>query len=88
MDRYLHEIVRKGILLSFNDSSRHTSKFKAFGLSVKTVIRLLEIERNALPAPMMEEDSKEYWINIEVSKYLKNLAFQDPEKIKDGLSYI
>lgn len=87
LDRFLHEIVRIGIVESFSLSRNGTGKFNNFSLSSRTVIKILALEKQTTP-PQSVEDDKSYWINKEVIENLKTLSFQHPNKIKDALSYI
>ncbi|RGM93731.1 MULTISPECIES: HEPN domain-containing protein [Bacteroidales] len=87
LDRFLHELVRIGIVESFLQQRPLTNKFKSFVLTSQTIIKILELERASTPPQSVEED-KTYWINKEVTENLKTLSFQHPNKIKDALSYI
>lgn len=85
LDRFLHEIVRIGILQTFANTRGSTSKFKSFPLTSKTVLKIIQLQG---VTPHNEDEYPEYWINKEVVEYLKTYSFQHPDKIKDALSYI
>lgn len=85
LDRFLHEIVRIGILQAFANTRPSTSKFKTFSLTSKTILKIIELQNIT---PQNEDDYPAYWINKEVVEYLKTYSFQHPDKIKDALSYI
>lgn len=87
MDRFIHEIVRIGLIESYKDIRPHTAKCNAFPLRFDTVKKILAIEKNSNP-PMSAEETSEYWINKEVTCTLQTMSFQQSEKIKDALSYI
>lgn len=87
LDRFLHEVVRIGIVESFLKQRPLTNKFKSFVLTSETIIKILELEASSTPPQSIEED-KTYWIDKEVTENLKTLSFQHPNKIKDALSYI
>lgn len=85
LDRFLHEIVRIGILQIYAKRRDFTSKFKGFPLTSKTILKIIELQGTT---PHSDDEYPEYWINKEVSEYLKTYSFQHPNKIKDALSYI
>jgi hypothetical protein len=85
LDRFLHEIVRIGIIQSFMQKRPLTDKFKSFTLTSKTIIKLLKKQAEASQA--IADDFTDL-INKEVIDFFKSLAFQHPNKIKDALSYI
>lgn len=85
LDRFLHEIVRIGILQTYASARSSTSKFKNFPLTSKTVLKIIQLQG---VIPLSEEEYPEYWINKEAIEYLKTFSFQHPDKIKDALSYI
>lgn len=87
LDRFLHELVRIGIVEAFLLQRTSTKKFKSFTLRSQTIIKILEIKSFSTPYSSTEEE-KSYWINEEVAESLKSLSFQHPNKIKDALSYI
>lgn len=87
MDRFIHEIVRIGIVNSYMGLSVKTAKCKAIPFKLITMSKILECKLLTTP-PTCNEDLAEYWVNKEVVEILKTLSFQKIDKIKDALSYI
>lgn len=86
MDRFLHEIVRIGIINSYLGHSTQTAKCQAIPLKFSTLMKVIYCGR--ITSPTSNEDIAEYWINKEVVEILKKMSFQQVSKIKDALSYI
>ena len=76
LDKYIHDIVRIGMIEEYAGRKPRTSKFKAFQLSMDA---LASIELASVP---------EIEFGNEVFRRHNFLAFQDPTKISDALSYI
>lgn len=86
MDRFLHEIVRVGIINSYLGHSTQTLKCQAIPLKFSTLMKVIEC--GLITSPTSNEEIAEYWINKEVVEVLKKMSFQQVSKIKDALSYI
>lgn len=86
MDRFLHEIVRIGILNSYLGHSQQTTKCQAITLRFSTLMKVVECEK--ITHPTSNEEIAEYWINKDVVEILKSMSFQRIAKIKEALSYI
>lgn len=87
MDRFIHEIVRVGIINSYLGISPQTAKCKTIPFKFSTLNKVIECKLRATP-PTCNEEIADYWINKEVVEILKTLAFQKIEKIKEALSYV
>ena len=87
MDRFIHEIVRIGIVNSHMGASLQTSKCKAMPFRYLTMSKIIDCKLRGTP-PTCNEEIAEYWVNKEVVEILKTLSFQKIDKIKDALSYI
>lgn len=78
MDKLIHELIRIGMIESFQGGRSKTSKFLSFGVSTNTLTTILS---TTVPP-------SEYWFEQEVIERHKTLSFQAPEKIADALSLI
>lgn len=87
LDRYLHEVIRIGIVQSFLQNRPLTSKFNTFTLTSKTILKIMTLNKDESTAVSVE-DKPSFWIDKEVFLFLKTYAFQHPDKIREGLSYI
>lgn len=76
LDKYIHDIVRTGMIDEFLGSRAPTSKFKAF-----------HIDMNVL-SNIKESSTPEIEFQKEIVRQHSFLAFQYPDKIADALSYI
>lgn len=76
LDKYIHDIVAAGMVEQYLKRRTATPKFNTFSLSMN-VISNLSID----PAPEIE-------FRNEVIRKNSYLAFQEPDKIADALSYI
>lgn len=81
MDRYIHEIVRKGIVEMFMSTRKRTEKFNSFALTAKDAIQIWN-------ASNLDDYNKNAIIDSFVMGKLSYLSFETPEKILDALSYI
>ncbi len=87
MDRFIHEIVRIGIINSYTNNSPQTDKCKTIPIKFSTLSKVIECQLRSTP-PTCNEETAEYWINNEIKTILKSMSFQKIDKIKDALSYI
>ena len=76
LDKYIHDIVTDGMVEQYINKKPHTPKFATFQLSMKTIIDI-----QSAPVP-------EIAFRNEVIRKNSYLAFQDPDKIADALSFI
>lgn len=76
LDKYVHDIVSAGMVEQYRNRRPATPKFNAFQLSMN-VISILSYS----PAPEID-------FRNEVVRRNSYLAFQEPDKIADALSYI
>lgn len=87
LDRFIHELVRIGILEIFNDKRIHTEKFNNQPFKAQTFLNVMKLLKSST-MPTSPDELPEVIINKEIVDKLSFLAFQAPEKIKDALSYI
>ena len=87
LDLYLHTVIRLGVIEIYNGIRVPTNKFFNHSLRTEILMRLVTLYKNPVP-PTRPEDIPEVILESEFQRQMKILAFQDPEKIKDGLSYI
>ena len=76
LDKYIHDIVTAGMVEQYINKRPHTPKFDTFQLSMNTIINI-----QSAPVPEIE-------FRNEVIRKNSYLAFQDPNKIADALSFI
>lgn len=76
LDKYIHDIVRIGMVDEFLGRKSKTSKFHSFKITLSASI---DINVSKYPGLIMEQ---------EIIKQHSFLAFQDPDKIADALSFI
>ena len=76
LDKYIHDIVTDGMVEQYTNKRLHTPKYDAFQLSMKTMSNIF-----AAPVPEIE-------FRNEVIRKNSYLAFQEPNKIADALSFI
>jgi hypothetical protein len=77
-DKLMHDLIRIGVVSIYAGTRTITPRYKSDAISMETHLALI----NATIPP------KEVLFEIEVSKKLKVLSFQDPDKIASGLSLI
>lgn len=91
LDKFVHEIVRIGMIEAFNGQRIRTNKFNGFTLSAKTLEKIKEtaIERILNPTrPPLPDELPEYWFEREIVLKHKSVSYQTPTNIGDGLSHI
>ncbi len=91
LDKLIHELVRIGMLQSFNGNRPKTPKFFQFTVSAQTLdkIKTASIENIQNPnRPQLPENLPEYWFEQEIVLKHKAISYQAPDKIADGLSLI
>lgn len=85
-DRFMHDMIRIGMIDIFNERRTQTNKFKTFTVSVEALINIQQAIKNNLTYTVVP--TPEYWFEQEIILRHKIISFQEPEKISDGLSYI
>lgn len=77
LDKFIHDTVRIGMLQIYTGHRNSTNKYLTFTIDLKTHLQIIQDRSSALDI-------------FEQQVLLKNghLAFQDPDKISDALSYI
>lgn len=91
LDKLVHELVRIGMIQSFNGQRVKTNKFEGFTISAKTLDKIKEtaIERKLNPErPPLADELPEYWFEREIILKHKYVSYQMPLNISDGLSLI
>lgn len=76
LDKYIHDIVRIGMVQEFQGTKPQTEKYKAFRIDMDSYIYL----SSAVSPEIVFEN--------EIFRQHSHLSFQYPEKIADALSYI
>ncbi len=76
LDKYIHDVVRVGMIEAFEERRLQTQKFQEFKINISAYKRISES-----PTPTIEFER-------EIVRQHSYLAFQLPEKIADALSYI
>lgn len=76
LDKYIHDIVTDGMVEQYINKKPRTPKFDTVQLSMNTIINI-----QSAPVPEIE-------FRNEVIRKNSYLAFQDPNKIADALSFI
>ena len=84
LDRYIHELVRVGMLDIFLGKRPPTRQFNTFNISSKS---LLELSKYDVKVPLEEIEIYKI-LNDEIVVKNGFLAFQHPNKISDALSYV
>lgn len=87
LDRFLHDIVRIGIIEIYSQQRVITDKYKSMPFTGDTLMKMLE-SSSATFIPTSPDQLPENILNKAVADKLGTLAFQSPEKVKDALSYI
>ncbi|CAG1771302.1 hypothetical protein BAC3_01702 [uncultured bacterium] len=86
LDKLIHELVRIGMLQAFKNQRIKTSKFNGFSISLETYNKIQQLND---PKPdTLQLETPEYFFEQEIIIKHKYLAFQEPEKIADALSFI
>ena len=86
LDALIHEFIRIGMLLQFQGKRNTTEKFKSFTITTHSI---LNIQASIATSPAtISLPPPEYYYELEIVMKNRNNAFQDPEKISDGLSLI
>lgn len=81
LDKLIHELVRLGMLESFNGTRVSTTKFQNFSISTSTMNNIVLSSTSMVPPP-------EYWFEQEIIQKHGYLSFQEPDKINDALGLI
>jgi len=78
LDKFIHDVVRQGMLDTFNGNRTPTNAYRNFGISLE---QLENIRIASIPPP------EQIFINT-ISNSHKYLSFQEPDKISVALSLI
>lgn len=85
LDKLIHELVRGGMIKAFKNERTKTSKFNTFTISLETYTKLQESSQQT---DILQLETPEYFFEQEIIVKHKYLAFQEPDKIADALSFI
>lgn len=77
LDKLIHELVKMGMLQAFAGNRTRTSKFNTFSISLETCNKIQQLNQFT-----------QYFFEQEIIFKHKHLAFQEPDKIADALSFI
>ncbi|AEW00267.1 hypothetical protein A4D02_23340 [Niastella koreensis] len=83
LDKLIHEFIRIGMVEAFEGQRPRTRKYQSFGISTSTMTNIIS---SAGSSSSVYPPS--YWFEQEIVQRHQHLAFQDPDKIADGLSLI
>lgn len=83
LDKLIHDFVRIGMVECFQGIRQKTNSFKNFQVSSDTLTEIINCENNRLSSY-----PSEYWFEQEIILKNRNISYQDPSKISEGLSYI
>ena len=87
LDLYLHTVIKLGVIEIFRGIRIPTQKFFNHSLRTEILMKLISLYKTPT-VPTSPEQIPDGIIAAEFQRQMKTQAFQDPEKIKDGLSYI
>ena len=85
LDKLVHELVRIGMLQSFLGQRLKTSKFNTFSISLETYNKIQQLAQST---EILQLVRPEHFFEQEIIAKHKYLAFQEPDKIADALSFI
>jgi RiboL-PSP-HEPN len=81
LDKFIHELIRIGMLQSFLGLKPKTDKFNAFTVSMNTLEKIQT-------SSVLSSTPPHFWFEEEINLKNKTASFQEPAKIADGLSFI
>lgn len=87
MDKFLHEVVRVGFIESYRKLRPQTQKFINMPLPVSVTERLIQYS-NPAHVPTSISETIDNILSEEISRQTRTVAYQHPDKIKDGLSIV
>jgi len=79
LDHFIHELVRFGMIETYNGSRRATQKFKEF---------ILGLDKNILFTKAIMEEKNNEWLNGQIRHKNGFKSFQESDKIKEALYLI
>jgi hypothetical protein len=86
LDKFIHEVVKKGMVEVFENRRSKTKTFHSFGISLGTLMKIQEV--SSITIPQASEETPIYWFEREIIVKHKSLSFQAPDKISEALSLI
>lgn len=86
LDKLIHELVKIGMLQAFINQRIKTSKFNSFSITLETYNNIQQTSQQQPNTLQLE--TPEYFFEQEIIVKHKYLAFQEPDKIADALSFI
>lgn len=88
LDKLIHEMVKIGMLQAFINQRTKTSKFNSFSISLTTYNNIQQVSQQQPNTNTLQLETPEYFFEQEIIVKHKYLAFQEPDKIADALSFI
>lgn len=79
LDHFIHEVVRLGMIETYNNQRTPTKKFKEF---------ILSLDKNILFNKAIMEEKSDIWLNGQIRYKNGFKSFQESDKIKEALSLI
>ena len=77
-DKLIHELVKVGMIETFNGSRTETVQYKTFKITIDTLLKI----QNPQGIP------PQFWLKQEIERQHKLLSFQEPDKVNDALNLI
>ena len=77
-DKLIHELVKIGMIETFNGSRIETVQYKTFKVTIDTLLKI----QNPSGIP------PQFWLKQEIERQHKLLSFQEPDKVNDALNLI
>ena len=77
-DKLIHELVKIGMIETFNGSRIETVQYKAFKITIDTLLKI----QNPSGIP------PQFWLKQEIERQHKLLSFQEPDKVNNALNLI
>lgn len=87
LDRFLHEIIRIGCIETLSGLRLVTSKFSTLSINLANEMKLFTRVDILSDVSFLRSEFVKI-ASSEISRLFAYMSFQDPEKVKDGLSYI
>lgn len=79
LDHFIHEVVRLGMIETYNNQRTPTKKFKEF---------ILTLDKNILFNKAVMEEKSDTWLNYQIRHKNGFKSFQESDKIKEALFLI
>ena len=77
-DKLIHELVKIGMIETFNGTRIQTVQYKTFKVTIDTLLKI----QNPSGIP------PQFWLKQEIERQHKLLSFQEPDKVNNALNLI